>query len=69
MFSVIERDTGRWIDRVGPWELKGWPGHEIGYGLLRGAWGMAYAFEAASASIDWVLGRLRWIEFIHVIKA
>ena len=29
MFSVIERETGEWVGRLGPWEPGGWPGHEI----------------------------------------
>ena len=37
MFSVIERETGRWIGRVGPWQPEGWPGPEIGYGLIQDA--------------------------------
>jgi RimJ/RimL family protein N-acetyltransferase len=68
MFSVIERDTGRWIGRVGPWQPEGWPGPEIGYGLIRDAWGKGYAYEAACASIDWALHNLGWPEFIHMIN-
>ena len=68
MFSVIERDTGRWIGRVGPWQPDGWPGPEIGYGLVKEACGKGYAFEATSATIDWALDTLGWAEFIHVIN-
>src|SRR3546814_3105503 len=28
MFSVIERDTGEWVGRLGPWQPDGWPGPE-----------------------------------------
>eukprot|EP01031_Cornospumella_fuschlensis_P020725 gene20725-25410_t len=28
MFSVIERDTGQWVGRIGPWMPEGWPGTE-----------------------------------------
>ena len=27
MFSVIERATGRWVGRLGPWCPEGWPGN------------------------------------------
>ena len=41
MFSVIEKDTGRWIGRLGPWrpggEEGGWPGPEVGWGLIAAA--------------------------------
>ncbi len=68
MFSVIERGTGRWIGRIGPWQPEGWPGPEIGYGLIRDAWGTGYAFEGATAAIDWALANLGWTEFIHIIN-
>ena len=67
MFSVVERATGRWIGRIGPWRPHGWPGDEIGWGLVRGAWGKGYAVEAASATMDWAFDRLGWAEVIHVI--
>src|SRR6202140_4998863 len=35
MFSVIERSTGRWVGRLGPWHPEGWPGPEIGRGGIR----------------------------------
>lgn len=66
-FSVIEKATGRWIGRVGPWHPEGWPGPEIGWGLLRDSWGRGYATEAASAAIDWTFGTLGWADAVHVI--
>lgn len=67
MFSVIEKASGRWIGRVGPWQPDGWPGTEVGWGLVRSAWGRGYAHEAAVAAIDWAFGRLGWNEVIHCI--
>lgn len=67
MFSVIERSTGRWIGRLGPWQPEGWPGTEVGWGLAREAWGKGYAFEGACASIDWAFQNLGWSEVIHTI--
>ncbi len=67
MFSVIERSSGQWIGRVGPWMPDGWPGTEVGWGLAREAWGKGYAREAASASIDWCFDTLGWREVIHCI--
>jgi len=69
MFSVIERGTGAWIGRIGPWRPLGWPGDEIGWGLLRSAWGRGYAAEAASASMDWAFDTLGWRDVIHVIDS
>lgn len=67
MFSVIEKSTGRWIGRIGPWVPEGWPGPEVGWGLVRDAWGKGYAFEAATRSIDWVFDKLGWDEVVHTI--
>ena len=67
MFSVIERDSGRWVGRIGPWQPDGWPGTEIGWGVARGFEGTGYAFEAASAAIDFAVDMLGWNDIIHVI--
>jgi RimJ/RimL family protein N-acetyltransferase len=67
MFSVIERSSGRWIGRVGPWQPEGWPGPEVGWGLLRSAWAKGYARESAEAAIDWAFDALGWAEVIHTI--
>ena len=53
MFSVVEKATGRWIGRLGPWQPEGWPGTEVGWGLRREAWGRGFATEGAAAAIDW----------------
>lgn len=67
MFSVIEKTSGRWVGRVGPWQPEGWPGTEVGWSIAREAWGRGYAPEAASASIEWAFEHLRWQEVIHTI--
>ena len=67
MFSVIEKDSGRWLGRIGPWQPEGWPGTEVGWSLVRSAWGQGYAVEAAEAAIDWAFEALGWDEVVHVI--
>lgn len=67
MFSVIEKASGRWIGRIGPWVPEGWPGTEVGWGLAREATGKGYATEAAEASIDWAFANLGWSDVIHCI--
>jgi RimJ/RimL family protein N-acetyltransferase len=69
MFSVVEKSSGRWVGRVGPWMPEGWPGTEVGWGLSRDAWGKGYATEAATATIDWAFETLGWTEVIHTIDA
>jgi RimJ/RimL family protein N-acetyltransferase len=67
MFSVIERSSGRWIGRVGPWVPEGWPGTEVGWGVIPEVFGNGYAFEAAVATIDWAFDHLGWTDVIHCI--
>jgi len=67
MFSVIEKDTGRWIGRLGPWRPEGWPGTEIGWALVRDTWGKGYATEGAAAAADWAFDHLGWTDMIHSI--
>jgi RimJ/RimL family protein N-acetyltransferase len=67
MFSVVEKSTGRWFGRLGPWQPEGWPGTEVGWSLLKSAWGKGYAAEGATAAIDWAFANLGWSEVIHVI--
>ena len=67
MFSVIEKASGRWLGRVGPWQPEGWPGTEVGWAIMRDAWGKGYAVEAATASTDWAFDTLGWTDVIHSI--
>lgn len=68
MFSVIEKSTGLWIGRMGPWFPEGWPGHEIGWGLSRHAWSKGYAVEGATACMDFAFDQLGWDDVIHSIE-
>ena len=67
MFSVIERATGAWVGRVGPWQPDCWPGREVGWGVHPDFAGKGYAFEAAAASLDYAFDVLGWDDVIHVI--
>ena len=67
MFSVIEKATGRWLGRLGPWRPEGWPGNEIGWGMVHDVAGRGFALEGARAAIDWAFDTLGWDEMIHCI--
>lgn len=67
MFSVIERASGAWVGRIGPWFPEEWPGTEIGWSLARPFWGRGYALEAATAATDWAVATLGWTDIIHTI--
>ena len=67
MFSVIEKATGHWVGRLGPWTPDGWPGTEVGWGLHPDAQGRGYGVEGATAAIDYAFDVLGWTEVIHCI--
>jgi RimJ/RimL family protein N-acetyltransferase len=67
MFSAFEKDSGQWVGRLGPWHPEGWPGTEVGWGILRRYWGRGYATEGAIAAIDWSFANLGWTEVVHTI--
>jgi len=71
MFSVIEKETGRWIGRLGPWypggETGGWPGAEVGWGLIAEAQGKGFALEGSTAAINFAFDELGWDRVIHCI--
>jgi RimJ/RimL family protein N-acetyltransferase len=66
-FSVIEKASGRWIGRCGPWHPEGWPGPEIGWALDRSAWGQGYATEAARRCLTYAYDVLGWDRVVHPI--
>lgn len=72
-FSVIEKASGKWIGRLGPWRPGGlqgdWPGNEVGYGVNRYARGKGFAGEGATAAMNWAFEHLGWDEVIHCIAA
>lgn len=67
MFSVLDKASGRWLGRVGPWRPEGWPGNEVGWGLVRDAQGKGIAYEAAVATMDWAFESLGWDAVIHCV--
>lgn len=67
MFSVVERETGLWLGRIGPWRPHGWPGDEVGWGLHPDAQGKGYGVEAATATLDYAFDVLGWADVIHCI--
>ena len=69
MFSWIEKSTGDWIGRGGPWNPEGWPQPEIGWGLSAEKMGQGFASEAATALIDYAVDDLGWCEIVHCIDS
>lgn len=68
MFSVIEKTTGEWVGRVGPWMPEEWPGSEVGWGIAPRAQRMGYGREAAIAAIHYAFDKLDYQTVIHCIE-
>jgi RimJ/RimL family protein N-acetyltransferase len=68
LFSVIEKRSGRWIGRIGPWKPEGGTA-EIGWAMLPTVWREGYAAEGAAAAVDWAIDQFGWTEINHCIDA
>ena len=69
MARALERkEDGAWLGQAGFWNPPGWPGLEVGWKLVRDAWGRGYATEAGQAAIEWAWGNLDAAELISVIQ-
>jgi RimJ/RimL family protein N-acetyltransferase len=67
MFSVIEKSSGQWVGRLGPWSPEGWPEPEIGWGIAREHCGKGYASEGAAAAMEYASDVLGWESLVHCI--
>src|ERR1041384_2453839 len=67
MFAVVEKASGKWVGRGGPWQPHEWPGTEVGWGLHPDSWGKGYALEAAVAAMNYAFDTLGWTEVVHAI--
>ena len=38
-----------------PWQPLGWPGTEVGWGVIRSVWGKGYAYETSVAAMDFAV--------------
>ena len=69
VLTVRERETGAFAGRCGlaHWEIEGVDELEVGYVLVRSAWGKGYATEAAVAVRDYALHTLARRRLIALI--
>jgi RimJ/RimL family protein N-acetyltransferase len=68
LFVVEEKQTGRYVGRVGPWFPAGWPSLEVGWGIAKSFRGKGYAVEAAAATIDWTFATFEIGKIVHIIR-
>ena len=67
MWAAEERETGRFVGRIGLHYPEGWPDRELGWALSRQFWGQGLATEAARAAGDYAFRELGWSHLISLI--
>lgn len=65
--SVIEKSSGQWVGRVGPWCPEGWPTPEVGWTIHPAHTRKGFAKEAGRACLNYVRDDLGWESVCHVI--
>ena len=68
LWAVEERESGRFIGRIGCHEPEGWPGFEIGYVLAREVWGRGLAHEGAAVALAYARRELGRVSIISLIR-
>jgi RimJ/RimL family protein N-acetyltransferase len=68
LWAVEERSSGRFIGRIGCHYPEGFPGFEVGYALVRSAWGNGYAREGAAAALAYARDVLGQREIVSIIR-
>lgn len=67
LFTVVEKQTGDFVGRVGLINPAGWPALEIGWAIRRHYWGVGMATESARAVISHEIPRLRPTRLISLV--
>lgn len=66
-WALVEKETGRFVGRAGPWRPHGFPGLGVGWCLAREHWGKGYATEAGRAALRYCFEQLAADEVISLI--
>ncbi|XVQ11945.1 GNAT family N-acetyltransferase [Spirillospora sp. CA-255316] len=66
-WAMIEKETGRFVGRAGPWSPLGFPGLGVGWCLAREHWGKGYATEAGRAAVAYCFSALDAEEVVSLI--
>ncbi|MFI6296995.1 GNAT family N-acetyltransferase [Nonomuraea sp. NPDC050790] len=66
-WALVEKSSGRFVGRAGPWQPYGFPGLGVGWCLAREHWGKGYATEAARAALRYCFTELGAAQVISLI--
>ena len=65
-YSVIEKETGKFVGWCGLWKLKETGEIEVGYAIAKNFWGKNYAAEAAEKCLEHGFGELNLPQIVAV---
>jgi RimJ/RimL family protein N-acetyltransferase len=68
ILAVVEKATGQFLGRAGPWFPAGWPALEVGWVIDPSRWGEGFATEAGRASLAYCWRTLRATEVCSLIR-
>ena len=66
-WALVEKASGEFVGRVGPWRPHGFPGLGVGWCLSRRFWGRGYASEAGRAAVAHCFSELAAEKVISLI--
>ncbi|MGH9875690.1 MAG: GNAT family N-acetyltransferase [Pyrinomonadaceae bacterium] len=69
IWAVEEKDSGRFVGRIGCMNPAGWPGFEVGWTLKREFWGKGYATEGGRRALEYAFKELDKPHVISLINA
>lgn len=64
---VEERESGRFVGRMGLHHPAGWPDRELAYALGREWWGRGYGVESGRAALRYAFSELGWARVVSYI--
>jgi RimJ/RimL family protein N-acetyltransferase len=67
-FSAIDKSSGAWVGRVGPWFSEGWPDFEIGWAIHPTHRGKGYALEAAIETARFAFNKLNRTKVVSLVR-
>lgn len=67
-WAVVERASGEFVGRIGPFCPAGWPGLELIWAIRRQSWGQGYATEGARVALAYVFQQMARDRVISLIR-
>jgi RimJ/RimL family protein N-acetyltransferase len=66
-WAVEEKESGKFVGRIGFMKPAGWPDFELGWTLSRASWGKGYATEGARRALEYAFTEMNRDHVISLI--